>query len=385
MTKDIKMKYKQAKITPAEAAARNLRGLYEQYGYQKFKMSKFEEYGLYASNMDFLSGDKVLTFTDLDGRLMALKPDVTLSIIKNSTADMQSSEKLYYTENVYREDREGNNFVEIEQMGLEYLGDVDDYGITEVIALAVKTLQSIDQEYILEISHMSFVTELLDDLTKECGIERRDYVHLLNLIRRKNVPGIAKVAESLGIPEEKIERLKAVPTLFGPVNETLKRAGKYVINDEMSEGLDQLERVAKGLRAMNASKNVQIDLSLVNDTNYYNGIIFKGYFRELARHVLAGGQYDKAMAKFGRNTGAIGFGLYLNELSQLAVEKDKYDVDALMLYGAKEPLENVAKAITGLRKQGLSARAERARPKGLRCGKVYRLKDGVLTERKTNA
>lgn len=379
------MKYKQAKITPAEAATRNLRGLYEQYGYQKFKMSKFEEYGLYASNMDFLSGDKVLTFTDLDGRLMALKPDVTLSIIKNSTADMQSSEKLYYTENVYREDREGNNFVEIEQMGLEYLGAVDDYGITEVIALAVKTLQSIDQEYILEVSHMSFVTELLDDLTKECGIERRDYVHLLNLIRRKNVPGIAKVAGNLGIPDEKTERLKAVPTLFGPIRETLKRARKYVINDEMSEGLDQLERVAKGLRAMNASKNVQIDLSLVNDTNYYNGIIFKGYFRELARHVLAGGQYDKAMAKFGRNTGAIGFGLYLNELSQLAVEKDKYDVDALMLYGPKEPLENVAKAITELRKQGLSARAERTRPKGLRYGKVYRLKDGVLTERKTNA
>jgi len=371
------MANRKAKLKPAEKATFELRALYEQFGYRKYKMGKFEEYGLYASNMDFLSGDKVLTFTDLDGRLMALKPDVTLSIIKDSDADLQSSEKLYYIENVYREDREGNNFVEIEQMGLEYLGNVDDYGITEVVALAVRTLKGIDKNYILEISHMSFVTELLKDL----GLKYDDYVHMLNLIRSKNAPGIVKVARKIGVPEDRINDIREIPSLFGPVKQTLKRARKLVINQEMQEGLDQLERVTDGLRAMDAADNVQIDLSIVNDTNYYNGIIFKGYFEELAKHVLAGGQYDKAMAKFGRTTGAIGFGLYLNEVSLLRTEEEKYDVDALMLYGAKEPIANVAKAITSLRKQGMSARAERSRPKGLKCRKVYRLKDGVLTEK----
>ena len=60
-----------------------LRSLYSGYGYSRYKMSKFEEYDLYSRNKDFLFSDSVITFTDTNGRLMALKPDVTLSIVKN--------------------------------------------------------------------------------------------------------------------------------------------------------------------------------------------------------------------------------------------------------------------------------------------------------------
>ena len=66
-----------------EKAVYTLRSLYRQYGYLPFKMSKFEEYDLYVRNKDFLVSDKVITFNDTSGKLMALKPDVTLSIIKN--------------------------------------------------------------------------------------------------------------------------------------------------------------------------------------------------------------------------------------------------------------------------------------------------------------
>ena len=60
-----------------------LRELYSKYGYAQFKMSKFEEYDLYVKNKDFLVSDSVITFNDTNGKLLALKPDVTLSIIKN--------------------------------------------------------------------------------------------------------------------------------------------------------------------------------------------------------------------------------------------------------------------------------------------------------------
>ena len=60
-----------------------LRDLFSSYGYSRYKMSRFEEYDLYVRNKDFLISDSVITFTDTNGKLMALKPDVTLSIIKN--------------------------------------------------------------------------------------------------------------------------------------------------------------------------------------------------------------------------------------------------------------------------------------------------------------
>ena len=85
-----------------EKAIYNLRSLYRRFGYSRFKMSKFEEYDLYVRNKDFLISDGIITFTDTNGRLLALKPDVTLSIIKNAKDIKGQVEKLYYNENVYR-------------------------------------------------------------------------------------------------------------------------------------------------------------------------------------------------------------------------------------------------------------------------------------------
>ena len=67
-------------LTSSEKAVFSLRALYQSYGYTQFKMGKFEEYDLYAGNKDFLVSDNVITFTDTDGKLLALKPDVTLWI-----------------------------------------------------------------------------------------------------------------------------------------------------------------------------------------------------------------------------------------------------------------------------------------------------------------
>ena len=171
------MKYN---LRPDERATLELRGLFEKFGYKKYKISKFEEYSLYATNRNFLIGDKVLTFTDLDGRLLAMKPDVTLSVINNTGATREKSEKLYYIENVYRENRENHCFKEISQMGLEYMGRIDRYSILEVIALAAKSLKTIDPDYLLEISQMHYTIDFIDSL----GLDENICRELLEHIRK---------------------------------------------------------------------------------------------------------------------------------------------------------------------------------------------------------
>ena len=74
----------------------------ERRGYSQYRMNKFEEYDLYVRNKDFLVSDSVITFTDTSGKLMALKPDVTLSIIKNGKDIPGEIQKVYYNESVYR-------------------------------------------------------------------------------------------------------------------------------------------------------------------------------------------------------------------------------------------------------------------------------------------
>ena len=88
-------------LTRAERAVFGLRALYESRGYERFKVNKFEEYDFYAGCKSFLTSESVLTFTDSTGRLMALKPDVTLSIVKNAGRDGRDVTKVYYNESVY--------------------------------------------------------------------------------------------------------------------------------------------------------------------------------------------------------------------------------------------------------------------------------------------
>ena len=142
----------------------SLRSLYTKYGYMPYKMNKFEEYDLYAKNKDFLVSDGIITFTDTNGKLLALKPDVTLSIIKNAADTKGVKNKMYYSENVYRISGGTREYKEIMQTGLECIGDIDLYDTYEVITLAKKSLSEISSDYVVEISHMGVIYALLGSI-----------------------------------------------------------------------------------------------------------------------------------------------------------------------------------------------------------------------------
>ena len=127
-------------LRPQERVSLQLRLLYEQAGFRQYHMGRFEEYGLYRENSRFLSSEQVITFTDLDGRLLALKPDVTLSIAKNAQVEEGGCGHFYYLENVYRPSQESHTFREISQMGLECIGAVDDAVTAQAVSLAIQSL-----------------------------------------------------------------------------------------------------------------------------------------------------------------------------------------------------------------------------------------------------
>ena len=89
----------ESKKRSASSVSESLCALYAAYGYTQYNMSKFEAYDLYVRNKDFLISDSVITFTDTNGQLMALKPDVTLSIVKNNRDEAGVVQRLYYQEN----------------------------------------------------------------------------------------------------------------------------------------------------------------------------------------------------------------------------------------------------------------------------------------------
>lgn len=358
----------------AEAATLRLRSLYESYGYRKYRMGRFEEYSLYAANKSFLLSENVLTFTDLDGRLMALKPDVTLGIAKNTKADRESCEKVYYIESVYRESKESHTYKEISQMGLECMGGVDDCVIAEVLALAARTLADFETDYILKISNMDFVVGILEELPEDGACREQ----VLALLRRKNRGGLERYGRSAGFSEETLQKLLRVSTLYGDFKNVLSEALDLADTPSLKGALERLSGLFGVLEIMGVSDRVRLDFSMINDTQYYNGIIFQGFLDGLARPVLSGGQYDGMMAKLGKAADAIGFALYLKELERLPEREQRYDVDALVLYEMDADLLKLCQAVESLRRQGLRVRMEKTIPADLRYCYLYRF-DGRLS------
>ncbi len=329
--------------TQMETLSQTLGQLYRSYGYEAYTMSKFEEYALYLRNKDFLISDRVLTFTDTDGKLMALKPDVTLSIIKN-TRQAAGVQKLYYRETVYRPGNSG--FREIMQVGLECMGSVDDYCILEVLVLAVKSLRAIGKNYVLDISHMGLLSMLLDRYDLQDSLRQQ----ITDAIGDKNAHTVKKLCQDAGIPEE---ALCALTKLGGRAEQVLP-ALDAIFGD--APALAQLKRLVAALNTAGCGNCVNIDFSVVNDMRYYNGIVFRGFVEGVPDGVLSGGQYDAMMTKMGRSDKAIGFAVYPELLDRLAQEKAADAAEAVLFYGADCDLGALCLGVQSLMEKGVTVK-----------------------------
>ena len=220
------MSFDESILKSDERAVYELRALYREYGYSQYKMSKFEEYDLYSENKDFLVSDGVITFNDTNGKLLALKPDVTLSILKNFKDEAGDTERLYYNENVYRISETSHTYKEIMQTGLECIGDINGDNEAEVIILALKSLALISKTFVLDLSHVGLVSALLDGF----GLEGEKRKAALNAVVSKNGD---LLRETCG--EEAFSELKCLIKSFKNPKDALECIGEICKTDKAKQ------------------------------------------------------------------------------------------------------------------------------------------------------
>jgi len=352
-----------------------LRHLYESFGYIHYKMNKFEEYDLYAKNKDFLASSNIITFTDTNGKLLALKPDVTLSIIKNYKPSPSAIQKVYYNENIYRTSKSTKTYKEILQMGLECIGDLNVYNISEVLILAAKSLSILSDNYILDISHIGIIRGFLQMLE----LSSKDEKKLLSLIQEKNCHGIKAMSKELDISKEMTDNIIKLVSAYGHTDNVLNTLKSMCFNDTITSAVDQLACICKLLKNQGFDK-IHLDFSITGDMSYYNGILFRGYIDGIPSGILSGGQYGELMDKMNKHTGAIGFAINMALIESFDDDKDDYDVDILLLYDRDAEPEKVATAVTNLINDGFSVQAQISVPEKLRYNKILKLTGGGLTE-----
>ena len=285
----------------------SLRALYFSYGYRRYKMDKFEDYDLYGKNRDFLVSDRLITFTDGTGRLKALKPDVTLSVLRNSRGMTDGVEKYCYNESVYRMGPDGS-FREIPQSGIECIGNVDEACVSEVLFLAAKSLAALSEEYVLSLSELTVLSALISAVTPDEGKRAQ----LFRAAAKRSLGEIDEIA-SQGGDAAGAEALKALLTLPAEPAEAMDLLLKLPLPGAARAAAERFLRLL--LELAGAGLRAEPDFTISGDASYYNGIVFKGFLKAVPDSVLSGGQYGGLMRSMGLAGEAAGFAVYLDRLN----------------------------------------------------------------------
>ena len=356
-----------------EKAVFSLRSLYSSFGFKQFRMSKFEEYDLYVKNKDFLVSNEVITFTDGSGKLLALKPDVTLSIIKNSKDCGDKIQKVYYDENVYRTTKGNKEFREIMQTGLECIGNIGAYEVAEVVLLALKSLEEITDDFVLDISYMDIILSVLSD----SGLDNQQTSKILKAIGEKNTDEIKKICAEKNIDAD---RIISLVTINGKYESVLENLEKLCVTYNEKSHLNTFKKILTFLCNSGYADKINIDFSIVNNMNYYNGVVFQGYVNNIPSSILSGGQYDNLMLKMGRKDKAVGFAVYLDLLQRYNNTEKQFDVDYILLKKDEDDISVISKCVADLKKENASVLVQNEIPENIKYRKAFKITEEGVKE-----
>ena len=306
---------------------------------------------------------------------MALKPDLTLSMVKNFRYTAGCVQKQFYSENVYRSSKANRMHREIMQTGLECMGDLDVYQLAEVTLIAAMSLATVSDEYVLQVSHMGLVRDLMDSVSDEDV--RKDLIRCLG---EKNRHEMKAICEEQGIGRNVIEALETLISTYGYFDEIIGGLEAMPLGEEGRNALEELRSIFAVIDESGLSEKVKIDFSIVNDMTYYSGILFQGFVNGVPQSVLSGGRYDKLVERMGRQGGAVGFAVYLDYLDLLELNESKNDVDVVLIYNQEDEPAAVYRAASAIREGGEEILIERNIPSRMTFGKVVQMVNGVPRE-----
>lgn len=333
--------------------------LFKRFGYCQVETPTFENYEFYA-NEDAVNKDDLFKLINASGKILALKPDVTLPVARMAAINHHDPEeiiKFSYLTNIYKDfSNRDKSRKETTQTGIEYFGNSDPACDAEVVALAIIALSSFGIENIhIDLGHVGFINALLDEIQ----VNKSDREKLFNLIENKNIGDIKEfLKDKNNIPEKYKEILIEIPRLFGEPKDVFKRMNELAVTPKMKAAVDRLTMIYDHLKELGMHQYITFDIGFTNRMNYYTGMIFKGYIDELGEAVLNGGRYDSLSSRFGIDRPACGFSLdlisFMDHLNSKNLLPEEGEPKYILLY----PLSERAKAFdkcNDIRKTGRSA------------------------------
>jgi ATP phosphoribosyltransferase regulatory subunit len=297
--------------------------VFDGWAYEEITTPTVDYYSLFERGMGPSEAHRAFRFSDTDGRLLALRPDVTSGIARAAAtlfAARPRPLRLCYAATVFRQ--QGQSRAEwrreSRQIGCELVGDDGTTSELEVLVVASEVLKR------LGLASSCVITlndvEVFNGVAEGLGFDSRKRDELRQLVDGRNAVDVEGFLSSFA-PLAECRAFSQLIRLSGE-HETLNKARGVITNARSSAALDRLESLWRMIASLDVTARFEVDLGDVSRLDYYTGLTFKIYVEGAGAPVGSGGRYDSLTANFGKAEPAVGFVLDLDVLTGLLMARN---------------------------------------------------------------
>jgi ATP phosphoribosyltransferase regulatory subunit len=293
--------------------------VFDRWSYEEITTPSVDYYALFEHGMGITEAQRAFRFTDQDGRLLTLRPDVTSSVARAAAtllSDRPRPLRLCYAAPVFKQQSQSAAEWRREntQLGCELIGAGDASADLEMLLVAAEILRQLglQDSCCITINHV----EIFNGLAEEFSLDANAREVVRSLIDSRAIPELNRFSsDALGC-----KTFADLVHLKGK-QEVIQSAQDLVSNARSQRALMVIAALWQALETRGVSDLFEIDLGDVSSLDYYTGLSFKVFVDGAGSRVGGGGRYDGLIANFGAAEPAIGFVLNLDGLTDVLLRK----------------------------------------------------------------
>jgi ATP phosphoribosyltransferase regulatory subunit len=292
--------------------------IFDGWSYEEITTPTVDYYSLFEHGMGRAEAHRAFRFTDTDGRLLALRPDVTSAAARAAAtlfAERERPLRLCYAAPVFRQQPQSHAEWRREstQMGCELIGANTRIADLEVLAIASEFLRGLDLKgnYAITLNDVGIFNGVAERLKLDSTLREG----MRQLIDVRNAADLERFLTPYTSAAE-AQAFAQLMQLSGK-RETLDLARNVISNEQSRAALARLEGLWRVIESLGLTDCFEIDLGDVARLDYYTGLTFKIYVNGAGYRIGSGGRYDGLTASFGKAEPAVGFVVDLDALTDV--------------------------------------------------------------------
>jgi ATP phosphoribosyltransferase regulatory subunit len=333
--------------------------IFDGWSYEEITTPTIDYYSLFEHGMGRAQAHHAFRLSDTDGRMLAVRPDVTSLVARAAAtlfAERERPLRLCYVAPIFRQQPQSHAEWKREstQIGGELIGANSESADMEILAIICEVLQrlNLDRQALITLNDV----EVFNGIAEQLKLDPDARDEMRDLVDARNAADLECFLTRYSSAAD-AEAFAQLVRLSGKLN-ILSEARRLITHPRSGLALDRLERLWSVIETLQLADRFEIDLGDVSRLDYYTGLTFKIYVSGVGTRVGSGGRYDGLTASFGKSEPAVGFVFELDTLTE--VLRRRPDESGLIKQATS------AKKLTGQGMRDLFAAARNSRAAGER-------------------